>query len=67
VQSNTASTGSQFGSRNLPGAGGGIDIASGTTVYIDSFTVANTINNTDISGLNGRTANIDGMYILQNC
>ena len=27
--------------------------------------VANTINNTDISGLNGLTANIDGTYILQ--
>jgi hypothetical protein len=28
-------------------------------VYIDSFTVANTINNTD--------SNIDGTYIAQNC
>ena len=40
-------------------AGGGIYIASGATVYIDSFTVTNTINNTDHSGLNGSTANID--------
>jgi hypothetical protein len=47
--------------------GGGIYIGSGATVYIDSFTVAHTINNTDISGLNGPTANIDGSYILQNC
>jgi len=55
VESNTAST-----------YGGGIYIVSGVTVYIDSFTVANTINNTDKSGLNGPTANIDGTYILQN-
>jgi len=41
------------------GAGGGIYIASGATVYIDSFTVTNTIDNTDDSGLNGSTANID--------
>jgi hypothetical protein len=50
-----------------PSEGGGIYIASGATVYIDSFTVANTINNTDGSGLNGPTANIDGSYILRNC
>ena len=57
VQSNTA-----------PGGhGGGIYIASAATVYIDSFTVANTINNTDSSGTNGSTANIDGTYILKNC
>jgi hypothetical protein len=47
--------------------GGGIYIVSGATVYIDSVTVANTINNTDGSGLNGSTANIDGTYTLQNC
>jgi hypothetical protein len=47
--------------------GGGIYIESGATVYIDSFTVANTINNTDSSGLNSSTANIDGSYILRNC
>jgi hypothetical protein len=57
VQSNTAPGGS----------GGGIYIASGATVYIDSFSVANTINNTDSSGTNGSTANIDGTYILKNC
>jgi hypothetical protein len=57
VESNTAS----------PGYGGGIFIASGATAFIDSFTVANTINNTDSSGWNGSTANIDGTYILQNC
>ncbi len=47
-----------------PGWGGGIYIASGATVYLDSFTVANTTGNTDFSGLNGSTANIDGTYIL---
>jgi hypothetical protein len=25
------------------------------------------VNNTDISGTNGSTANIDGPYTLQNC
>ncbi len=45
-------------------AGAGIYIASGATVYLDSFTLANTINNTDSTGLNGSTANIDGPYIL---
>jgi len=45
------------------GYGGGIFIASGATVSIDPFSVANTINNTDSSGLNGSTANIDGIYI----
>jgi hypothetical protein len=49
--------------------GGGIFIAIPTidSVFIDSFTLANTILNTDHSGLNGPTANIDGPYILQNC
>jgi hypothetical protein len=37
--------------------GGGIYIASGATVYIDPFTVANTINN-QVGG------NIDGTFIL---
>jgi hypothetical protein len=45
-------------------AGGGIYIVSTATVYLDPFTVANTINNTDLSGTNGSTANIDGSYIL---
>jgi hypothetical protein len=56
VASNTAS-----------GLGGGILIESTATVYIDSFTVANTINNTDSSGTNGSTANIDGTYTPKNC
>jgi len=50
--------------------GGGIYFEAGVggaTVYIDAFTVAHTINNTDSSGLNGPTANIDGTYILRNC
>jgi hypothetical protein len=46
------------------GLGGGIYIESGATVYLDPFTVANTINNTDSSGTNGSTANIDGTYTL---
>ena len=65
VQSNSASN---------PGTGvvgqavgGGIYIESGATVYMDMFTVANSINNTDTSGLNGPTANIDGTYISKNC
>ncbi len=48
-------------------SGGGIYIAPKTAAYLDSFTVANTINNTDSSGTNGSTANIDGSYILKNC
>jgi hypothetical protein len=48
--------------------GGGIYIYSYfTNLYIDSFTVAHTINNTDSSGTKGSTANIDGTYILNNC
>jgi adhesin HecA-like repeat protein len=65
VEYNTAK-----GSINSPtaqGYGGGIFIASAATVYIDSFTVANTINNTDSSGTNGSTANIDGTYTPKNC
>jgi hypothetical protein len=34
---------------------------------MDMFTVANTINNTDNSGTNGSTANIDGTAILKTC
>ena len=44
--------------------GGGVFIAKGATVYLDSFTVANTINNIDSSGTNGSTANLDGPYTL---
>jgi hypothetical protein len=56
-----------MGTSNGASYGGGIYIASGATVYLDPFTVANTMNNTDISGLNGSTANIDGPYTLQSC
>jgi hypothetical protein len=66
LEYNTA-TGGPSNYRPGQGFGGGTFIASGTTVYIDSSTVANTINNTDTSGLNGSTANIDGSYILQGC
>jgi hypothetical protein len=68
VQSNTADdtcANATGGSANSYGAG--IYIQSGATVYIDSFTVAHTINNTVIPGLNVSTANIDGTYILRNC
>jgi hypothetical protein len=60
VQFNTAGS-------SVYGFGGGIFIGPVGTLYIDSFTVANTINNTDSSGTNGSTANIDGTYILRNC
>ena len=61
VESNTADA-----------AGGGIYIASGATVYIDTAAVDSVdptvvSNNTDHSGANGSTANIDGSYIPQNC
>jgi hypothetical protein len=54
------------------GFGGGIYIVSGATVYIDTSSVDSTdptvvTNNTDSSGLNGSTANIDGLYTLKNC
>jgi hypothetical protein len=48
------------------GLGGGIEIYQ-AAVYIDQVSVTNTLNNTDSSGLNGSTANIDGTYILKNC
>ena len=70
VQSNSALGGLQ----SIPGQGfgGGIYIVSGATVYIDAASVDNkdpTVvnNNSDSSGLNGTTANIDGSYILKNC
>jgi hypothetical protein len=63
VQSNSAS-----GPTSSSGSdGGGIYIVFGATVYLDPFTVTNAINNTDTSGTNGSTANIDGPYTLQNC
>ncbi len=50
------------------GSGGGLDITSPAIVYLDSFTVAHTYssNNTDSTGLNGSSANIDGGYSLLN-
>jgi predicted outer membrane repeat protein len=48
----------------LHGVGGGIYICALGTLDLDSFTLANTINNKDHSGLNGSTANIDGKYAL---
>jgi hypothetical protein len=59
VQANTSNL---YGSAN----GGGIYIRD-ATVYIDPFTVAHTTNNTDISGQNSSTDNINGSYILRNC
>lgn len=47
------------------GYGGGIFIAPGATVYLDSFTVASTFSNEDSSSYSGgSTANIDGTYTL---
>jgi hypothetical protein len=40
-------------------AGGGIYIASGATVYLDSYTVTNTTNNTGAID-----PDIDGTYIV---
>jgi hypothetical protein len=48
-------------------AGGGIYIASGASVYIDAFTVANGLDSTDNSGTNGSTENIAGAYVVQAC
>jgi hypothetical protein len=73
VEFNTASGGTgSNGSANGQGLGGGLDIASGATVSIDTAdvdTVDPTVvtNNTDSSHMNGSTANIDGSYIHQNC
>ena len=44
---------------NYGGAAAASTCVSGATVHLDAFTVANTINNTDGTGLNGSTANID--------
>lgn len=49
----------QHNSANTYGNGGGIYILSGATVHLDSFTVANTINNMAYVD-----PNIDGTYIL---
>jgi hypothetical protein len=44
--------------------GGGVFIAPKAILYLDAFTLANTVNNKDSSGTNGSTANIDGSYAL---
>jgi hypothetical protein len=67
VQSNLATYGGGLyvGTVILPNASDtGAYPVSGATVYLDPYTFANTINNTDSSGTNGSTANIDGTYFL---
>jgi hypothetical protein len=66
VQSNTATYGGGMyvGTVTQPNGWGGIVVYSGATVYLDPFTFSNAFNNTDSSGTNGSTANIDGKYIL---
>jgi hypothetical protein len=69
VAGGTVSLGNDTVTSNYVGGylmGGGLYIAAPATVYLDSFTVANTLNNKDNSGTNGNTANIDGTYILRN-
>jgi hypothetical protein len=46
----------------IPGSGGGIFIAPGATVYLDPFTLSNTIDN--IAYL---YPNIEGTYLLRDC
>jgi hypothetical protein len=60
VESNAAAGG--YGKQNGKGYGGGLFIANKATLYLDSFTLANTINNTA-----DHDANIDGKYVLQSC
>jgi hypothetical protein len=67
VQGNTAQPGHPGLESTGAGYGGGIYIDPSASAYLNSFTQANTINNTDSSVLNGSTANIDGTYILRNC
>jgi hypothetical protein len=72
VQNNQAfgGPGGLLESVNLPptvlgpssGIGGGVYIALPAAVDIDAFTMLNTVNNTDSSGTNGSTANIDGPF-----
>jgi hypothetical protein len=59
-------TNDTMGSNTATSYGGGIYIVPAATVSLDSFTVANIINNKDGSGLNGPTANIDGSYTLRS-
>jgi hypothetical protein len=47
----------------LGSEGGGIYSQSGATVYLDTFTVNNTISNTS----DDSPSNINGTYIPQNC
>jgi hypothetical protein len=50
------------------GVGGGLYIAGKATVYLDSFTVTNTVNNNVNDGFGpGSPDNIDGSYTLRNC
>jgi hypothetical protein len=73
VSSNTAAGGAGTnGATSGQGFGGGIFIETAARVYIDSSAVDSkdpsvVNNNTDSSGRNGSTANIDGMYTLKNC
>jgi hypothetical protein len=68
IEFNVASGGAGgIGAPSGQGEGGGIYVASKATAYLDAFTVSNTITNTDSSGTNGTTANIDGSYVLQPC
>jgi hypothetical protein len=48
----------------VSGLGGGLYIASAAPVSLDAWSVTNTTNNLDGSGLNGATANIDGVYAI---
>ena len=45
------------------GYGGGMYVAPAASVSLDAFTLANTIDNSDSSGTNGSTANIDGSIL----
>jgi hypothetical protein len=65
VSSNTAQGGTP-GDDGGFGSGGGLYIKSPAIVYLDSFTVAHTSNNTDSTGLNGTSANFDGGYSVLN-
>jgi hypothetical protein len=56
-----------LGATNGQGRGGGLFMDPKAALYLDSVTLANTLNNTDSSGTNGSTANIDGSYVLRNC
>jgi hypothetical protein len=57
LTSNTAKAGSH--GHGGTGAGGGLYVAAGATVYLGSFTLTNTINNIAVVD-----RNIDGSYTL---